>query len=471
MGKIPPSAIDLEDSVLGAILNEGNKSFELVRDIFQDKQVFYSPKNEILWQEILNISFKSLPIDLLTISHHCSSKEELKEVWSPYELSKLTMGVVSTATLEGHCRIILERFMARELINTCQQLNRSAYALEDIFDTLQFAESAIFDLCLGKSGSDYKSAAKIADENIQKLISHINNPNKITGVPSGIESLDTITGGWQDTDLIILAARPGLGKTALALNFAKAAAESGEGVGFFTLEMGDTQLMNRLLSMQSLVPLTAIRKGNLNPLQLELVADAAKKIGSLPLFIDEEAAISTFDLRTKARKMKTKHDIGFIIVDYLQLMKGEKTGNREREISSISQGLKALAKDLKIPVMALSQLSRDVEKRGKDAKAQLSDLRESGSIEQDANLVLFLERLDYQKTESEKDPDTANTAELRLAKHRDGILCEIALDTDLNTQRFFEPKPNPPIQEYYNPNAGFNRSSQDIKDTGEVAPY
>lgn len=398
---------------------------------------------------------------MVTVIGKLSDYPEIKEIWTPYELSKLVSEVVSSANIEAHCRIIQEKYLAREAITVCTQTIRAAYD-NDIFEVLEYAESGIFELTVGKIGNDFKSIKQVASENMRQLVELVANPKLLTGVPTGIKSLDSVTGGWQNSDLIILAARPGLGKTAFALNLARAAAEANIGVGIFTLEMSIQQLFKRQLSMHSLVPLNFIKTANLTETQLEQVSKASEEISNLPIFIDDEGAITLFNLRSKARKMKAKHGIGLLIVDYLQLMTNPACkGNREQVVASISQGLKALAKSLDIPVIALSQLSRaGASRSGDNKKPQLSDLRESGSIEQDANMVLFLSREDYEKTDGEIDKSLVNTAELRIAKNRDGDLREIALNTDLSTQRFFEPDlVSEPV--FDNPNTSFKSISFD----------
>jgi len=437
---VPPQAKDLEEVVLGAVLMEGKSTYELVFDILHSENCFYDPNHAALWDKFQEMDSKGIPVDLVSVATQCADSNELKEIWTGYNLTALTLKVNSSANIESYCRVIQEKYIAREIIATCHNSIRSAYANEDVFDILQYTEDAVFELTVGKVGSDFRSIASIAEEGMKKIINQVNNPKALTGIPTGFPSLDRITGGWQDSDLIILAARPGLGKTAFALNLAKAAADSNKGVGFFTLEMGYSQIFHRQLAMESLVPLNFIKKGDLSNVQLEQVAAASSALGKKKIYIDDEAAISLFDLRAKARRMKTKHGIGLLIVDYLQLMRGENKGNREQEVASISRGLKALAKSLNIPVIALSQLSRAIETRGgeKARRPQLSDLRESGSIEQDANMVMFLSRADYQITDGNIDPSVANTAELTIAKNRDGELTEITLDTDLSTQRFFE---------------------------------
>lgn len=460
-GRVPPQARELEEAILGAILLEGKPVFDLANDIFQATNCFYAPQNILLWDALVEISDKGLPIDLLVVTEELRKSEQLELLGGAYSLTKISMSVVSSANVEAHCRIIQEKYLARELISICNNANNAAYE-DDVFDVLQYAEDSIFDLSIGKIGGDFRTISSIADERVDRLIRQAEDPKALTGVPTGFPTLDRITGGWQPSDLIILAARPGLGKTALALNFAQSSAQSGIGVGIFTLEMSYSQLFDRQLSMHSQVNLKLIKTGDLTTSQMEQVLAAAGDIKKLPIYIDDEGAISLYNLRTKARKMKSKHDIGLLIVDYLQLMTNPASkGNREQEIASISQGLKALAKSLNIPVIALSQLSRAVETRGGNKKPQLSDLRESGSIEQDANMVLFLSREDYEKTGSEIDPALANTAELRIAKNRDGELKEIALDTHLQTQRFFEPVFIPVDEAPFNPYAGMPKANPD----------
>lgn len=441
-GLKPPQAIELENAVLGAILTEGQQTYDRVFDILHEHACFYSPRNVILWEVMHSTSRKGLPVDLLTVSNQCMSSAHTAEMWTPYELTKLSADVVSSASIESHCRIILEKHMARRTIDICGQVTKAAYSDDDIFTTLEYAEGAIFDLSMGRTGSEMKAASSIADENMRRIIARVNNPTVVSGIPSGFPSLDMLTGGWQNEDLIILGGKPGLGKTALALNFLLAAAKSSCGVGLFSLEMGETQIMNRLYAIESQIPLEFIRSADLTKSQLEQVGEASARIKGLSIHIDTEAAISVYDLRSKARKTKTKHDIGLVIVDYLQLMRGEAhtKGNREQEVASISRGLKAIAKELKVPILALSQLNKS------------GEVRESTAIENDASVLMVLDRADYKKMDHEIDPTMANTAQLRIEKNRDGALGDIALDTHLATQRLFEPLKDYPAP---NPAASF----------------
>lgn len=437
--KLPPNDIVLERAILGACILEGKKTFDKASDIFQQENCFYKPEHAALWDVLTEMDSKAIQADIITVASKCATSVDLGQIWTQYALVKLTSDVVNTSNIESHCRIVLEKYLARETITVGHNIIRGSYN-DDIFEVLEYAENSIFDISVGKGIKEYRSISSIADENFKMLKDQISNPKLLTGVPSGFSSLDMVTGGWQNSDLIILAARPGLGKTAFALNLINNAAKRGIGIGFFTLEMSSRQIYQRHLSITSLVNINKIKTRNLLPHEVDCLEYASNDIKKLPIFVDEEAAISLFNLRSKARRMKLKHNIGLIVVDYLQLMTNPTCkGSREQVVSSIAEGLKALAKTLDIPIIALSQLSRDVEKRGENAKPMLSDLRESGSIEQAANIVMFLNRDDYQKTEAEIDPSLANTAELRIAKNRDGELREIPLKTDLGTQRFLDP--------------------------------
>lgn len=436
----------MEDAILGAILNEGQGRYEGVLDILQDKECFYSPKNAALWGLMKKMILKGIPVDLLSLAHECLSDKETSEFWTPFALTKLSNSITTTAHVDSYCYKLVEKYKARELIRVCGDTINAAYE-DDIFDVLQHVEDGVFELTMGSTKSEYRSSSTVANETLAALINQINNPKEFNGIDTGLKSLNVITGGWQNSDLIILGAPSGLGKTAFALNLALAAAKSGKGVGFFTMEMKDTQLMNRLYSMDSLVPLDFIKKANLSNSQLEQVVAASNSIARLPLYIDQEPNISVFELRAKARKMKSKHGIGIIFVDYLQLMKGE-GNNRELEVASISRGLKGLAKSLDIPIVALSQLNSN------------GEVRESKAIEHDANILMVLKRSDYKKSEGEIDHSLANTAELDIVKNRDGASgVSVLLNTDLSTQRFFDPTTD--FQKFDNPNAGLNRPIPD----------
>ncbi|MEO7531780.1 MAG: replicative DNA helicase, partial [Sediminibacterium sp.] len=398
-GKVPPQAKELEEAVLGAIMLE-KSAFDTVIEILKP-ECFYGEANQRIFKAMKSLAEKSLPIDLLTVVEELKLKEDLELVGGPYYVSKLTNSVVSSANIEAHSRIVLQKFIQRELIRISGEIIGDAYEdSTDVFDLLDDAESKLFEITNNHLRSAFEDINTVLVKTIQRIEDMRNRDEDITGVPSGFASLDKLTYGWQQTDLIVLAARPSVGKTAFALNLARSAAlhpTKPTPIVFFSLEMSSSQLVQRILSAESEIWLEKITRGKLEEHEMkQLYKRGIERLSNAPIYIDDTAALNIFELRAKCRRLKNKHDIGLIIIDYLQLMSGggdNKNGNREQEISKISRDLKGLAKELKVPIIALSQLSREVEKRKEGAKIpQLSDLRESGAIEQDADMVMFLYR-------------------------------------------------------------------------------
>ena len=447
-GKIPPQAKDLEDAVLGAIMLE-KSAFDTVVEILKP-ECFYVEANQRIFRAMQGLQQKSMPIDLLTVVEELKTREELDLVGGPYYITRLTNAVVSSANIEVHARIILQKFIQRELIRISGEIIGDAYEdSTDVFDLLDDAESKLFDITNNHLRRDYESIDTVLVKTVQRIEDLRTRTEDITGVPSGFNILDKVTYGWQPTDLIILAARPSVGKTAFALNLARNAAlhpTKPTPVAFFSLEMSSGQLVQRILSAESEIWLEKISRGRLEEHEMkQLYKKGIERLTSAPIHIDDTAALNIFELRAKCRRLKSKHDIGLIIIDYLQLMSGtgdNRNGNREQEISKISRDLKGLAKELKVPIIALSQLSREVEKRGaKDGQKipQLSDLRESGAIEQDADMVMFLYRPEYYDiTSNELGESNKGETLIRIAKHRNGQLETIKLKALLHIQKFVE---------------------------------
>ena len=398
-GKVPPQAKELEEAVLGAIMLEKN-AFDSVVEILKP-ECFYVESHQRIFRAMQSLSQKSQPIDILTVVEELRFKEELEMVGGPYFVTKLTNAVVSSANIEAHARIILQKFIQRELIRISGEIIGDAYEdSTDVFDLLDDAESKLFEITNNHLRKNFDTIDSVLVKTIQRIEDLRNRNEDVSGVPSGFASLDKVTYGWQNTDLVILAARPAVGKTAFALNLVRNAAlhpSKPTPVAFFSLEMSAGQLVQRILSAESEIMLEKISRGKLEEHEMkQLYAKGIQKLAQSKIFIDDTPALNIFELRAKCRRLKSREDIGLIIIDYLQLMSGNadnKNSNREQEISNISRNLKGLAKELNIPIIALSQLSREVEKRGaKDGQKmpQLSDLRESGAIEQDADMVMFL---------------------------------------------------------------------------------
>ena len=458
-GKVPPQAKDLEEAVLGAIMLE-KRAFDVVVEILKPES-FYSDANQKIFNAMFRLSQKNMPIDLMTVVEELRISEHLEIVGGPYYVSKLTNAVVSAANIEAHARIVAQKFIMREIIRMGIEMTAEAYEdSTDVFDLLNDIDRNLTELITGNQKKTYVPIQQGVIQSILRIEELRMLDNDITGTPSGFRDLDILTHGWQSTDLIILAARPSVGKTAFALNLARNAAGDfrsqylvdkisnpltvSKSVGFFSLEMSIGQLVNRMLSTESNILLDKISNGKLDDYQMKsLYKNAVNQLSDLPIFIDDSAALNIYELRAKCRRLKSKHNVGIIIIDYLQLMSGAnegRNGNREQEISKISRDLKGLAKELQIPIIALSQLSREPEKRKGDNKMpQLSDLRESGAIEQDADVVMFMYRPEYYDiTANEMGDSNKGETHIRIAKHRNGTLSVIKLRAELSIQKFHD---------------------------------
>lgn len=444
-GTLPPQAKEIEEGVLGAIMLEKG-AFDTVIELLKP-EVFYLDAHQRIFKAMVNLSNKSVPIDMLTVVEELKATGDLEMVGGPFYINKLTNAVVSAANILAHSRILVQRFIQRELIRVSTDTISDSYDDSmDVFDLLDVAESRLFEI----TNSHLRQNFEDINEVLRKTIEHIeemrNRKDEMTGVTSGFPKLDAVTYGWQPTDLIILAARPSVGKTAFALNLARAAVLNKKKpvtTAFFSLEMASNQLVTRILSAEAEIPMKSISRGTLE--DYEMVQLQKKGISALqdaPLFIDDSPALNIFELRAKCRRLKNRHDLGLVIIDYLQLMSGsgDRNSNREQEISKISRDLKGLAKELKVPIIALSQLSREVEKRTSSNKMpQLSDLRESGAIEQDADMVMFLYRPEYHDLkEDEHGNSTKDQVQLKIAKHRNGNLETLNFQAQLHYQKFVE---------------------------------
>ncbi|MCO6499509.1 MAG: replicative DNA helicase [Vicingus serpentipes] len=430
-GKLPPQAVDLEEAVLGALMLE-KEAVNTVIDILQP-QSFYKDTHQKIFAAIQDLFQRSEPVDILTVTHELKNRGELDIVGGPYYITQLTNRVASAANIEFHARVISQKYIQRELIRISSQIITDAYDdTTDVFTLLDTAETNLFGVAEGNIRKSYASMSDLIRESIDQIESAKNKESGVIGVASGFTALDRVTSGWQPSDLVIIAARPAMGKTSYVLSLARnAAVDFKIPVAFFSLEMSSVQLVTRLISAESEISSEKLRSGNLRGDELQQIHSRITELAEAPLFIDDTAGLSVFELRAKARRLKSKHDIQLLIIDYLQLMSGggdNKNGNREQEISMISRSLKSIAKELNIPVLALSQLSRAVETRGGDKRPQLSDLRESGSIEQDADMVQFIHRPDYYGlTEDEEGNPTKGIANIIIAKHRNGSVCDVQL--------------------------------------------
>jgi replicative DNA helicase len=427
-GKIPPQALDFEEAVLGALMLEKN-ALTAVIDILQP-EVFYKQAHQKIFKAIKNLFASTEPIDILTVSNKLKMEGELEEVGGAYYITQLTNRVASSANIEFHARILLQKYVQRELIRVSSETIKDAFEDgTDVFELLDKSEQQLFDISENNFRRESLDMQSLVRESIAEIEAAKNSEGSLRGIPSGFTDLDRLTAGWQKSDLVVIAARPGMGKTAFALTVARNAAMAKRPVAVFSLEMSAVQLTTRLISSETEITSGKLKKGDLQDYEWEQLNTRVKSLVEAPIFIDDTPALSVFELRAKCRRLKEQHKIELIVVDYIQLMRsGDSAGNREQEISTISRSLKALAKELNVPVLILSQLNRSVETRGGSRKPQLSDLRESGAIEQDADMVIFIYRPEYYDiTEDEHGNDVTGRGEIIIAKHRNGALDSVML--------------------------------------------
>ncbi len=429
LGKVPPQALDAEKAVLGAVMLDKNAVGEIVE--FLRSEMFYSDKHQHIYKAVLDLYGDGEPIDLLTVSEQLRKNGHLELIGGAFALAQLTYHVSAAEHIRRHAHIISERFLRRELIRVGMEVQQAAFEdSTDVQELMDKSQQDLFDIAETNARKDVVDIRSAMLDAIKDLEIKRNRVEDLTGIGTGFTGLDRITSGWQPSDLVILAARPGMGKTAFVLTVARnAAVMFGKGVAFFSLEMATAQLVNRLIAAEAEIDNYKLKNGNFSDHDWQQLFERTTALSQVRLFIDDTPAISVMELRTKARRLRKQHDIGLIIIDYLQLMTGDKsTGNREQEISSISRSLKQLAKELNVPVIALSQLSRAVETRGGDKKPMLSDLRESGSIEQDADMVMFVFRPEYYGITNYEDGQSTNgSAEIIIAKNRHGALDTVRL--------------------------------------------
>ncbi|CCH53538.1 replicative DNA helicase [Fibrisoma limi BUZ 3] len=474
LGKLPPQALDLEEAVLGALMIEKD-ALSAVVDILKPES-FYKEAHQRIYNAILTLFSNSDPIDLLTVTQQLRKTGEIELVGGGGYVSELTFKVNSAANIEYHARVITEQSLKRGLIAMSSSILRDAYEdTTDVFELLDRTEQSLFKISESNIKKNYADMSTIVRQALNEMETK-KHQEGLTGVPSGFTNLDRVTSGWQPTELIILAARPAMGKTAFVVSALRnAAVDHGKPVAIFSLEMSSVQLVNRLISAEAEIDSEKIRKGTLAPHEWTQLHHKIQRLTEAPIFIDDTPALSILELRAKCRRLKAQHDIQMVVIDYLQLMTGDhsKGSNREQEIASISRALKNLAKELNVPVIALSQLSRAVETRGGDKKPQLSDLRESGSIEQDADMVMFLYRPEYYNiTQDENGNSTLGIGEVIIAKNRSGSLDTIQLRfvnkftkfCDLDT--YFEPVQTPGFSSDVNGLSSFDRPGDSVPPTG-----
>lgn len=439
-GKVPPQALDLEKSVLGSLMIERD-AFISVGDILKP-DCFYDTVHQKIYSAIQDLFRTDAPIDQLTVAEKLKQKGQLEEVGGHYYLSTLTAKMGSAVHIEYHAKIIAQKYIQRRLISVCTEIQEMAFDetvdISDLIDTSQKTVFEIFDQDMSKDTQEIKDIIVDAVKSIENTDGM---EGGINGIPSGFDALDKITHGWQPSDLVIIAARPAMGKTSLVLNMARnMAVIHKEPVAVFSLEMSNLQLVNRLIASETEFGAERLRKGNLSSDEWTHFHSKIKNLIEAPIFVDDTPSVSVVDLRRKCRRLKQKYGIKMLIIDYLQLMTAgvDVRNNRVQEVSIISRTLKVIAKELNIPVIALSQLNRGVETRtGDNKKPMLSDLRESGSIEQDADIVLFIHRPEYYGVTSDSSgTDLRGKANIIVAKHRNGSTGEVLLKFDSSLTRF-----------------------------------
>ncbi|MDR2810562.1 MAG: replicative DNA helicase [Tannerellaceae bacterium] len=466
-GRLQPQARELEEAVLGALMLEKD-AYSIISEILKP-ECFYDKAHEMIYSAIVDLSISQRPVDMLTVTEQLKKRGELETVGGPFYISQLTGKVASSAHIEYHARIIAQKYLARELISFTAQVQGKAFdETIDVDDLMQEAEGKLFEISQRNVKKDVTQINPVIKDAIELLKKAAAQKEGLSGLHSGFHGLDKMTSGWQNSDLIIIAARPAMGKTALVLSMAKnMAMHYNTPIALFSLEMSNVQLVNRLIVNVTEITGEKIKSGRLENYEWEQLDFKLKDLYDAPIYIDDTPSLSIFELRTKARRLVREHNVKCIIIDYLQLMNasGMNFGSREQEVSNISRSLKGLAKELNIPIIALSQLNRGVEGRqGPDKRPQLADLRESGAIEQDADMVCFIHRPEYYKiTEDAHGHSLIGIAEIIIAKHRNGATGDVRLrfkseyakfmniDEDVSVREFtsgmnsLESGPLPPI--------------------------
>lgn len=431
LGRIPPQAVDVEQAVIGAMLLEKNAVSDTI-DMLKPES-FYDPKHQYIYNAIRDLFGSSSAIDLLTVINKLKQSGELEAAGGAAYVSSLTARVASSAHIEYHARIIAEKYIKRELIRVSSNIIKDSYDdTKDVLDVLGEAEGQLFAIAENNMKNSVDTMQSAVRQAIQEIEIASQNKSGISGIPTGFRDLDRLTSGWQRSDMIVIAARPAMGKTAFVLSMARnTAVDYNMGVAIFSLEMSSVQLVKRLIASEARLGAEKLRKGDLKDHEFQQLHTRISKLATAPIFIDDTPGISVFDLRAKCRRLKMQYGIDMVIIDYLQLMTvgGSKgVGSREQEISTISRSIKEIAKELNVPIIALSQLSRSVEQRGGDKRPVLSDLRESGAIEQDADIVSFIYRPEYYGfNQTDEGESNAGVGEIIIAKHRNGGLDTVRL--------------------------------------------
>ena len=442
---IQPQALEVERAVIGALLVDKD-AYSIVCEILKPES-FYEPRNRILYEAVQQLSMNEQPVDVLTVVDQLSKTGQLEEVGGPAYIADISSHVVSSAHIDYHSRIVAQKYLARQLIQFASDIETKAFdETINVDELMQQAEGSLFEISQKNLKKDYTQIDPVVAQAVKVIQEAARNKDGLTGISSGYHGLDDKTSGWQASDLVIIAGRPAMGKTAFALSMAKnIAADNQVPLAFFSLEMSNQQLVNRLISNACEIDSKKILNGQLQPDEWDRLDKRINTLLGAPLYVDDTPGLSVFELRTKARRLVREHGVKVIMIDYLQLMNanGMRFSSRQEEVSTISRSLKGLAKELNIPILALSQLNRGVESReGLEGKRpQLSDLRESGAIEQDADMVLFVHRPEYYRIfQDDKGRDLHGMAEIIIAKHRKGATGDVLLTFRGEYTRFENPE-------------------------------
>ena len=444
-GHLQPQALDLERAVVGALMIDKD-AFSIVSEIIRAES-FYDPRHQKIYKAIQALNMDERPVDFMTVIEELKRDGALEEIGGPTYIVELSSQVASSAHIEYHARVLAQKHLARQLISFASVIETKAFdETVDVDDLMQEAESSLFELSQKNMRQEYTQIDPVLTQAVEILQKAAANTSGLTGIPTGFTRLDDITAGWQASDLVIIAGRPAMGKTSFALSLAKnIAVDYQYPIGFFSLEMNNVQLVNRLMSNVCEISGKKILNGQLDEEEWKRLDRNIRKLQGAPIYIDDTPGMSIFELRSKARRLVREKGVKVIMIDYLQLMNanGAKFGSRQEEVSTISRSLKGLAKELNIPILALSQLNRSVENRDSNdgKRPQLSDLRESGAIEQDADMVLFVHRPEYYHIlQDEKGNDLRGMAQIIIAKHRKGATGDVLLNFRGEFTRFQNPE-------------------------------
>lgn len=436
VGKVPPNAVEIEEAVLGALLLEKDaiyRVFELLQP-----EAFYKEAHQHIYSAIIELSSENEPVDMVSVIEKLRRNKKLEEAGGDYYITQLTYRIGSIAHLEHHAKLVAEKFIQRELIRVTGQIQQRAFdEATDVVDLIDFSENQIYKVAEGNIKKQTSPIGSVVEEALDQIEAASKNTEELSGIPSGFSNLDRITSGWQKSDLVILAARPSMGKTAFALNIARNVAVNSKPIAFFSLEMSSIQLVKRMISTEAEIKQEKIKTGQLEDWEWQQLESRLPQLTNAPLFIDDTPGLSIFELRAKCRRLSREHGIQMIIIDYLQLMNAVGQQSREQEVSIISRSLKAIAKELDVPVIALSQLNRSVTSRQGEKRPMLSDLRESGAIEQDADIVIFIHRPEALGiTEYEDGSPSIGMADIIIAKHRNGATADVRMRFEGQFARF-----------------------------------